>query len=133
MANSIMETIREKKPKVFSKPTVFFDVDDTLVMWDEKVKGDTVAINCDGHLVHMVVNKGNLEELKRHGSRGIDVIVWSKGGVHWAQQVVRALKLERYVAAIMTKPFCYYDDLENPLGERRHYKLGESYVRDRQD
>ena len=131
--SSIMETIKDKSPKVFHKPTVFFDVDDTLVMWDEKVKGDTVAINCDGHLVHMVINKGNLEELKRHGSRGIDVIVWSKGGVHWAQQVVRALKLERYLAAIMSKPFCYYDDLENPLGERRYYKLGESYVRDRQN
>ena len=132
MADSIMETIREKKPKVFSKPTVFFDVDDTLVMWDEKLKGDTVCINCDGHLSHMVVNKGNLEELKRHGSRGIDVIVWSKGGVHWAQSVVRALKLEKYVAGIMTKPFCYYDDLKNPLGSHRHFKFGEAYANDKE-
>ena len=115
---------------ILEKPTVFFDVDDTLVMWDENAKGDNVAISCDGHLVHMVVNKGNLEELKRHGSRGVDVVVWSKGGVHWAKQVVRALKLEKYVAVIMTKPFCYYDDLENPLGQRRYYKLGEKYAVD---
>ena len=115
---------------ILEKPTVFFDVDDTLVMWDETLKGDTVCISCDDHLVHMAINKGNLEELKRHGSRGIDVIVWSKGGVHWAKQVVRALKLEKYVAVIMAKPFCYYDDLENPLGQRRHYKFGERYAND---
>ena len=89
--------------KVFDRPTVFFDVDDTLVMWDEKHKGNTVCISCDGHLNHMVRNEGNIEELKRHGSRGIDVIVWSKGGAYWAEIVIKALKLERYVAAIMNK------------------------------
>jgi hypothetical protein len=99
-------------------------------MWDEKVKGNTVCIICDGHFVHMVRNEGNIEELKRHGSRGIDVIVWSKGGAYWAEIVVKALGLERYVAAIMNKPFCYYDDLKNPLGERRYYKLGDRYERD---
>ena len=116
--------------KVFDRPTVFFDVDDTLVMWDEKHKGNTVCISCDGHLNHMVRNEGNIEELKRHGSRGIVVIVLSKGGAYWAEIVIKALKLERYVAAIMNKPFCYYDDLKNPLGEHRYYQLGEKYERD---
>ena len=132
MADSIMETIKEKKPKVFYKPTVFFDVDDTLVMWNEKLTGDTVCISCNGHLNHMVINKGNLEELKRHGSRGIDVIVWSKGGVHWAEMVVRALKIEKDVAGIMTKPFCYYDDLKNPLGSHRYFNIEETYATDKE-
>ena len=132
MANSIMETVKERKPKVFYKPTVFFDVDDTLDMWDEKLTGDTVCISCNGHLNHMVINKGNLEELKRHGSRGIDVIVWSKGGVHWAEMVVRALKIEKYVAGIMTKPFCYYDDLKNPLGSHRYFNIEETYATDKE-
>ena len=132
MADSIMETIKEKKPKVFYKPTVFIDVDDTLVMWNEKLTGDTVCISCNGHLNHMVINKGNLEELKRHGSRGIDVIVWSKGGVHWAEMVVRALKIEKYVAGIMTKPFCYYDDLKNPLGSHRYFNIEETYATDKE-
>ena len=132
MADSIMETIKERKPKVFYKPTVFFDVDDTLVMWNEKLTGDTVCISCNGHLNHMVINKGNLEELKRHGSRGIDVIVWSKGGVHWAEMVVRALKLEKYVAGIMTKPFCYYDDLKIPLGSHRYFNIEETYAKDKE-
>ena len=132
MADSIMETIKERKPKVFYKPTVFFDVDDTLVMWNEKITGDTVCISCNGHLNHMVINKGNLEELKRHGSRGIDVIVWSKGGVHWAEMVVSALKLEKYVAGIMTKPFCYYDDLKNPLGSHRYFNIEETYAKDKE-
>ena len=114
----------------FSNQTVFFDVDDTLVLWDESLPGDNVAIECNGHLNHMVINKGNLEELKRHGARGIDVIVWSKGGYDWAHSVVRALKIEKNVAAVMTKPFCYYDDLKNPLGQHRYYKLGEGYTDD---
>tara|TARA_B100000131_G_scaffold94611_1_gene91570 strand:+ start:2821 stop:3192 length:372 start_codon:yes stop_codon:yes gene_type:complete len=116
--------------QLFFKPTVFFDVDDTLVMWDESLPGDNVAIECNGHLNHMVINKGNVEELKRHGARGIDVIVWSKGGYEWAHSVVRALKLEKYVAAVMTKPFCYYDDIKNPLGQHRYYKLKERYSTD---
>ena len=119
--------------KVFDRPTVFFDVDDTLVMWDEKHKGNTVCINCDGHLNHMIRNEGNIAELKRHGSRGIDVIVWSKGGAYWAEIVIKALKLECYVAAVMNKPFCYYDDLKNPLGEHRYYPLGEKYERDEEN
>lgn len=116
----------------FYNPTVFFDIDDTLVMWDENLKGDTVCIEVDGHLNHMVINKGNLEELKRHGSRGIDVIVWSKGGVEWAKAVVSALKIRSYVSAVMTKPFCYYDDLKNPLGSHRHFKIGEKYATDKE-
>ena len=128
-----MSCKNELSLKVYTRPTVFFDIDDTLVMWDEKHKGNTVCINCDGHLNHMVRNEGNIEELKRHGSRGIDVIVWSKGGVYWAEKVVKALGLERYVAAIMNKPFCYYDDLKNPLGEHRYYQLGEQYERDGED
>jgi FMN phosphatase YigB (HAD superfamily) len=116
----------------FYNPTVFFDIDDTLVMWDENLKGDNVCIEIDGHLNHMVINKGNLEELKRHGSRGIDVIVWSKGGVEWARAVVRALKIGNYVSAVMAKPFCYYDDLKNPLGSHRHFKIGEKYATDKE-
>jgi FMN phosphatase YigB (HAD superfamily) len=116
----------------FYNPTVFFDIDDTLVMWDENLKGDTVCIEVDGHLNHMVINKGNLEELKRHGSRGIDVIVWSKGGVEWAKAVVSALKIRSYVSAVMAKPFCYYDDLKNPLGSHRHFKIGEKYATDKE-
>ena len=70
--------------------------------------------------------------MKRHGSRGIDVIVWSKGGVHWAEMVVRALKIEKYVAGIMTKPFCYYDDLKNPLGSHRYFNIEETYATDKE-
>ena len=117
--------------KIFERPTVFFDIDDTLIMWDEKLKGNTVCINCDGHLSHMVRNEGNIEELKRHGARGIDIIVWSKGGYLWAERVVRALGLEKYVAAIMSKPICYYDDIKNPLGDRRLYELGDRYNGDK--
>ena len=39
MAKSIMETINLRKPAIFVRPTVFVDVDDTLVICDEKVKG----------------------------------------------------------------------------------------------
>ncbi len=117
---------------ILEKPTVFFDVDDTLVMWNENLKGNTVCIECDGKLNHMVRNEGNIEELKRHSMRGVDVVVWSKGGYYWATQVIRALGLTNYVAAVLTKPFCYYDDLKQPLGDHRHFKLGERYARDKE-
>jgi FMN phosphatase YigB (HAD superfamily) len=116
---------------VLKYPTVFFDVDDTLVMWDENLEGSTVCIECDGHINHMVRNEGNIEELKRHKSRGVNIIVWSKGGYYWAEKVVHALGLDDYVDVVMTKPICYYDDLKNPLGVHRHLKLGEKYGKDR--
>jgi len=46
---------------VLKYPTVFFDVDDTLVMWDENLEGSTVCIECDGHLNHMLGTKETLK------------------------------------------------------------------------
>ncbi len=94
--------------------TYYYDVDDTLVMWDNKHKTDTNTIdfNCHGFLEKLVPHKAHIAHLKN--AKKLDkatIIVWSQGGWEWAKQVVEKLELEAYVDAVMTKPQYYIDDL----------------------
>jgi hypothetical protein len=97
----------EKRPfKVPARPTAFFDVDDTLVMWDIpegiEINDDRlVSINCKGIEDRLFPNKHNIELLKKFSARGHSVVVWSGGGADWAEAVVDALGLNQYVDAVM--------------------------------
>lgn len=101
--------------KVFpNRPTVYFDVDKTLVFSttvdgvDEyHIKnGMKIAINGHEWLVH--IEHVNL--LKDFAARGHTIIVWSAGGSDWARMVCEALGIEGLVDACMPKPFWYIDD-----------------------
>lgn len=109
---------------------VFFDVDDTLVMW-EPLSPDHIEVknpyNTDSDWVKP--HQGHIKILKDRHARGSTIIVWSAGGYKWAHAVVEALGLSQYVSFIMSKPFMYVDDKEASqiLGERLYLGKDSDY------
>jgi phosphoglycolate phosphatase-like HAD superfamily hydrolase len=110
-----------------SNKSVWFDVDDTLVMWDpsqEELDTKGIEIECpagftcvDGELTacpkwkaKVVPHEKHIQMLKLHKLRGHTVVVWSAGGYDWAEVAVKALKLEQYVDLVVCKPTWAYDD-----------------------
>jgi hydroxymethylpyrimidine pyrophosphatase-like HAD family hydrolase len=113
--------------KVPCGPTAFFDVDDTLVMWNN-IEGASasVKITCRGIDSYLTPNKYNIELLKKMSSRGHAIVVWSGGGSDWCEAVVKALELEQYVHVITGKPQYYIDDLANPkewIGKHGYFTI----------
>lgn len=66
-----------------------------------------------------------MELLIQYAERGATNIIWSHGGTVWAQAVVEALGIEKYVFACLNKPTMYYDDLpaEKFMKQRRFYNI----------
>lgn len=94
-----------------SDKIVCFDVDDTLISQDFHEEKAQVTISCNGYKTEALIINNNVEAIKRHKKQGQIVIVWSAAGYKWAEAVVKALKLEKYVDIAMSKPMWYYDDL----------------------
>lgn len=110
--------------------TVWFDVDDTLILWNppkDQLESRGIDITCpksmtlndDGELVDcgswttkVVPHRVHVEQLKKHKLRGHKVIVWSAGGEDWAEAAVKALKLEDFVDIVVEKPSWIYDDIK---------------------
>lgn len=96
---------------------VYFDVDDTLVLWDHHIinkypENCKVFKTCEqdpGTLLVPIID--TIQYLKESKKHGCTIIVWSSGGWEWAKHVVEVLELEDYVDAVMTKPHRYVDDL----------------------
>lgn len=105
---------------------ICFDVDDTLVMWNHPTSDDAIYVTDpnDGQECRLVPHRFHVNLLKKHRGRGYSIVVWSQGGYMWAYQVIKALKLERYVDIIMTKPLKYVDDLNCPewMGQHLYFK-----------
>ncbi len=94
----------------------FFDVDDTLVMWDDRClqPGDQripIVDPNDGATVYVTPHVRHIKLLSQMFGRGRHVIVWSHSGFAWAEAVVRALNLEGMVHTVLTKPAGFVDDL----------------------
>jgi hypothetical protein len=63
----------------------------------------------------------HVELIKSYKHRNFFVIVWSANGYAHAKQAVEALKLERFVDLILSKPLKWVDDkqdIESVLGAR---------------
>lgn len=96
-----------------STKSVFFDVDDTLVIWqfDDDEKNLAIDFGVRPGITEMAVpNEYHIKLLKEFAARGHTVVVWSAGGWEWAKHVVEVLGLEKYVDLVMSKPDWYIDD-----------------------
>lgn len=92
----------------------FFDVDDTLIMWDIKATepGELVKIESAKYTRDCLPHKKHMAELKRLKQKGWSIVVWSASGSDWAASAVIALGLSSYVDVVVAKPECYYDGLD---------------------
>lgn len=100
--------------KIPNGPVAGFDIDDTLVCWNEIDGAPTVEIECRGRKSLYSINSHNLDYLIKLSNRGHAIIVWSAGGSDWAEAVVKALKIENYVDAVSPKLTYYIDDVKDP-------------------
>ena len=93
---------------VKSNQPVYVDVDETLVIHNKERRKhkDNIKIGDCLYIPH----KPHIEQIKAHSSRKHTVIVWSKGGCEWAELIVKKLKLEKYVDAVLEKPMWAIDD-----------------------
>lgn len=122
----------EKKPyKITCGPTVYVDVDDTLLMWSlpegiETNDDRLITVRCREYSERLFPNEHNILLLKRLATRGHAIVVWSGGGADWAEAAVNALGLNRYVEAVSGKPQYYIDDISNPkewIGKHGYFDI----------
>jgi hypothetical protein len=110
-------TESKPQPQVLDNEQIYmFDVDDTLICWDDKYFGPAegrVAVTdpYDGVTVYLKPHSRHVKLLTQMAGRGRFVIVWSQSGAQWARAVVDALGIQEHVRLIMTKPQGYVDDL----------------------
>ena len=102
--------------KLKEVPGLFCDIDDTLVTFDlseEDIAAGKYVIFNEGMPNQMFgkPHEEHIRTLKRFKGRGFNIVVWSQGGADWAEQVVKALKLEEFVDVICSKPDWFLDDL----------------------
>lgn|SRR3990167_322942 len=112
--------------KLMNEIAVFYDVDETLILHHTKglASNELYVANSDEKLLilsdpyvpevkHCVTaHKANVLMLKRHFAQGKATIVWSHGGVLWAETIVKVLGIEEFVTAIIPKLTTYCDDKE---------------------
>lgn len=93
-----------------SGPTVYFDVDNTLVYSQAEypeMSGPVMFINDRA----WIVEEQHVEAIRDFAARGHIIVVWSAGGSDWSKMVVDALGLNKLVFACLTKPTWYFDDV----------------------
>ena len=102
---------------------VYFDIDETLVMWAWPKEFDGQAIKFDnfGYETMLLPHQKHIDLLKQFKVRGHHVIVHSQGGWQWAKEVVKVLGLENWVDEAKSKPKWIVDDLPATAWTTRHY------------
>jgi len=100
--------------KLPDKYTSYYDIDETLVhiiYGDTSEEEGTLLLDWYGAVKVKPINS-NINALKQDKSAGHNIVVWHRGSSSWAEKVVKALKLEKYVDIILPKPDSYVDDQE---------------------
>lgn len=115
------------------KPTIYVDVDDTLVTFNPRYKSCAkIKVGPEGARMNAFVNEHVVDKIREFRARGHNIVVWSAGGAAWAHTVVVALKLEDSVAVVMSKPAWFFDDQPSsnfmPEANRIHITHDGDYV-----
>ena len=102
-----------------NEPIICFDVDQTLIMIN--VPGGAAyhrdALEFTKSIfgtVYAVPHKKHIEYLKQHFNDGWKIVVWSKEGCAWVEEVCKVLGISAYVHHMMAKPSEVVDDLTAP-------------------
>lgn len=103
--------------KTYPQQSIYYsDVDDTLIIWSpnpaHNLRYVTFRDPWNKTDIRVAVNDNMVTLLKEKKERGYLTIVHSLGGALYAEAVVAALELEKYVDICMGKPTCHGDDLE---------------------
>lgn len=96
-----------------SDNVIYFDIDNTLVMWNSPLEVRNKAVKFDnyGWNEHLVPNYKMIDSLKRNSEKGAYIVVWSQNGYKWALEVVRQLGLTSFVDMVQSKPNLIFDDI----------------------
>ncbi len=108
---------------IFGKPTIYYDVDDTLVMWNKPISDEHIECTLYGTTYKVLPNWKHIELLKKHWRDGYKIVVWSGGGEDWATEVVNKLDLNDFVDVRLSKPSYYVDDLEPEQFMFKHKRI----------
>jgi phosphoglycolate phosphatase-like HAD superfamily hydrolase len=98
--------------------TLFVDIDETLIHYEidfDSLEG-TILLSNDPTGVGSIRVKPiptSIDMVKKFKAIGYDCFAWSQSGGDWAERVVKAVGLEDYFTACMSKPMWYLDDLEH--------------------
>lgn len=100
--------------KFQDKATIYFDVDDTLVLHNISKKPEkAIFIRSTATDIAVIPNTIMINKLVELKKQGNIIVVWSGGGADWAEAVINSLNLQNYVDCILSKPFLYFDDLDS--------------------
>ena len=103
--------------------TIYFDVDQTLIWWNEGHHEDAIEVKFKGNTHKVRPHKKHLQRINYHYERNHVIILWSQSGSDWAETVAKKLGIIDKVDFILTKPYQYYDDLDCKewMGNRVYY------------
>jgi len=100
-----------QKPTIIqTEMVVAVDIDNTLIRRNPL---GTIKLPYGSSIQNFEPIVEHIELVKSYSQRGFFVILWSHGGFQHAQMTMNALKLDRYVNLVMTKPSKHIDDKES--------------------
>lgn len=110
---------------VQNEKVTFHDVDGTLIQHGQQSGRAgyyvTVLDPITGGYLPMQAHEPNIRLLLEEKHRGSYVVVWSRGGYEWAENVLKALNLTDKVDLVLTKPMAYFDDV--PINDWLPYRV----------
>lgn len=93
-----------------------FDIDETLILTITGSEPEDAVYTAvqdpldETNFIEFRVHEPMVRLLKEESARGAFVIAHSRSGFQWAQNVIDALELKKYVNICMSKPIVYFDD-----------------------